>query len=323
MRKKALHLLDRLDQFGSRIYLNMRPQHPSLMVWVFHVLFRDEKAISQKEVFPFEQLTADQLATFISYLQKQGHTFVTPQQILAGLPSTGFYHLLTFDDGYYNNQWALPVLEAAQVPAVFHIATSYIERHRSFWWDVHFREKSRKGASMKAILAEQNQLKKVPFDQIESVLVEKYGAVAFEPLGDQDRPFMADELQAFAKHPLVYLGNHAHDHAILPHYAPAQMRQQIRKSQEYLTQLTGKAPAVIAYPNGESSPEAIEAATAEGLQLGLTGERKKYFLADPLPLMALGRVTLYGFRQIAGQVETYRSDRSMKWRNSLAENTRF
>jgi peptidoglycan/xylan/chitin deacetylase (PgdA/CDA1 family) len=167
---------------------------------------------------------------------------------------------------------------------------------------------------MQAILAEQNQLKKLTFDQVEVVLLKEYGASAFEPLGDLDRPFTADELQAFAKHPLVHLGNHTHDHAILPHYAPAQMRQQIRKSQEYLTQLTGEAPAVIAYPNGESSTEAIQAATAEGLQIGLTGEREKYFLADPLPLMALGRVTLYGFRQIAGQVETYRSDRSMKWR---------
>lgn len=314
MKQHLLHFLDRIDQFGSRIYLKLRTQQPSLLVWVFHVLFQDEKAIERKEVFPFEQLTVDQLATFISCIQALGHQFVSPQQILAGLPPDGFYHLLTFDDGYFNNQWALPVLEAAGAPAVFHIATSYIERNRSFWWDVHFREKGKQGAGMREILAAQNELKRLPFEQVESYLAEKYGEAAFQPIGDQDRPFRPEELRAFAQHPLVYLGNHTHDHAILPHYSPEKIREQIRLSQEYLTQLAGSQPEVIAYPNGEFSPDVTQLAAAEGLQLGLTGERQKHFLADSLPLMSLGRVTLYGFRQIAGQVATYRSDRSMKWR---------
>lgn len=313
MKQQLLHFLDQIDQLGSRLYLKMRPQQPSLLVWVFHVLFQDENAISRKEVFPFEQITVDQLAIFIACIQQQGHTFVTPQQILDGLPPDGFYHLLTFDDGYFNNQWALPVLETAKVPAVFHIATSYTERNRSFWWDVHFREKGKMGASMKEILAEQNELKALPFDQLEALLVKKYGSKACEPRGDQDRPFTPEELKAFAQHPLVHLGNHTHDHAILPHYSPDQVSQQIRKSQAYLTELTGKTPTVIAYPNGGFSDETIQLSAEGGLQLGLTGERKKYFLADSMPLMSLGRVTLYGFRGIAGQVETYRSDRSMKW----------
>ncbi len=314
MMQAMLHQLDKLDQCFARIYLGIQKQRPSLMIWVFHSLFQDEKALQEKSLFPFEQLTVGQLARFISHFQQKGHAFVTPEQVLAGLPAGGFYQMLTFDDGYYNNKWALPVLEAYQVPAVFHIATSYIEQHRSFWWDVHFRENVKQGMSMKAILAGQNQLKKLPFGEVEAVLEKQFGKAAFEPLGDQDRPFTAQELKAFAQHPLVQLGNHSHNHAILLHHSEAEIRLQIRQSQQYLADLTGTRPRVIAYPNGECSPQVAEIAQAEGLELGLTGERKKYFFDEPMPLMRLGRVTLYGFRQIAGQAETYRSDRSLKWR---------
>jgi peptidoglycan/xylan/chitin deacetylase (PgdA/CDA1 family) len=313
MKQTLLHFLDRLDQIGSRTFIRLSPPQPALMVWVFHVLFKDEKAISKKEVFPFEQLRVDQLETFISTLQQKGHRFVTPQQIVDGLPREGFFHLLTFDDGYFNNSWALPVLEAYGVPAVFHIATGYVERPRSFWWDAHYRAKSAKGASIKEILAEQNQLKQLPFDEVEAFLIKKYGPSILEPVGDQDRPFSKDELVAFAQHPLVHLGNHTQDHAILPYYQENQIREQIRNAQQFLEELSGETPQVIAYPNGEFSPAIANIAKAEGLQLGLTGERKKYSLNRPIPRMTMGRVAIYGFRQIAGQVDTYRSDRSMKW----------
>lgn len=44
--------------------------------------------------------------------------------------------LVTFDDGYLDNHdVALPILQRHGVPAVFFIATHYIEERRTFWWD--------------------------------------------------------------------------------------------------------------------------------------------------------------------------------------------
>jgi len=44
--------------------------------------------------------------------------------------------LVTFDDGYRDNlETALPILQRQGVPAVFFIATDYVEERRLFWWD--------------------------------------------------------------------------------------------------------------------------------------------------------------------------------------------
>ncbi len=44
--------------------------------------------------------------------------------------------LITFDDGYRDNyDVALPILQKHGVPAVFFIATDYVEERRLFWWD--------------------------------------------------------------------------------------------------------------------------------------------------------------------------------------------
>lgn len=44
--------------------------------------------------------------------------------------------LVTFDDGYRDNHdVALPVLSRLGIPAVFFVATSYVEERRLFWWD--------------------------------------------------------------------------------------------------------------------------------------------------------------------------------------------
>lgn len=44
--------------------------------------------------------------------------------------------LVTFDDGYLDNyQVALPILRRRGIPAVFFIATDYLEHRKVFWWD--------------------------------------------------------------------------------------------------------------------------------------------------------------------------------------------
>ena len=41
--------------------------------------------------------------------------------------------MLTFDDGYYNNHLALPVLEEFDVPALFFISTNHVKQQKCFW----------------------------------------------------------------------------------------------------------------------------------------------------------------------------------------------
>src|SRR5215475_11334813 len=56
--------------------------------------------------------------------------------------------LVTFDDGYRDNHdIALPILKRYDVPAIFFVATSYIEERRLFWWDRinHILKSSKRG----------------------------------------------------------------------------------------------------------------------------------------------------------------------------------
>ena len=44
--------------------------------------------------------------------------------------------VITFDDGYADNLAAAkPRLESHGVPAIFFVATDYVEEQREFWWD--------------------------------------------------------------------------------------------------------------------------------------------------------------------------------------------
>ena len=95
--------------------------------------------------------------------------------------------LLTFDDGYYNNIRALPVLEEFNVPAVFFVSTEHVKQNKCFWWDVLHRERAAQGASFVQIYREGLAFKAFRTEQIEEALKKRFGPQAFFPRGDLDR----------------------------------------------------------------------------------------------------------------------------------------
>ena len=82
-------------------------------------------------------------------------------------PVLGFSHAadsmqgvaITFDDGYYNNTLALPILEEFDVPAAFFICSDNVQQNRCFWWDVLYRELMAEGAPRSVIYQEGLALK--------------------------------------------------------------------------------------------------------------------------------------------------------------------
>ena len=66
--------------------------------------------------------------------------------------------------------------------------------------------------------------------------------------------------------PLVTLGNHTRNHAILVNYDRAGAGAQIRSAQQDLLSWTGRAPVAIAYPNGNFDDTAV--AEARGRRPG-------------------------------------------------------
>src|SRR6185503_14729774 len=86
------------------------------------------------------------LRQLIEYYLDSGYRFIGPPDLLRGLDAGGKYAMLTFDDGYYNNVHALPILQEYRVPAVFFISTNHVRQNKCFWWDVLHRERMAQGA---------------------------------------------------------------------------------------------------------------------------------------------------------------------------------
>jgi peptidoglycan/xylan/chitin deacetylase (PgdA/CDA1 family) len=172
-----------------------------------------------------------------------------------------------------------------------------------------YRERKKRGAADSAIEKERKILKPMTHDRIEDHLAREFGSAAMKPVGDLDRPFTPAELRDFARDPLVHLGNHTADHAILVNYDEAGVRAQMSKAQEDLAGMTGTAPRTVSYPNGNSNPMVRRVARELGFDLGIGLEyRKNPLPMDPNSAMDIGRFLPWGDAPFEAQWEVFRSD---------------
>jgi peptidoglycan/xylan/chitin deacetylase (PgdA/CDA1 family) len=276
------------DSLIARAYLSMFRERNSLMSFLFHSLFRDEQEIARNLVDPLQRTTVAQFRRFVEYYLNHGYRFIGPGELLEGVDPEGKYAMITFDDGYYNNTLALPILEEYKVPALFFVSTDNVLQNKCYWWDVLYRERIAQGATARQAYADGVAMKTKTTEQIEAELEARFGPDSS-----------------------VHLGNHTANHAILTNYSPEQVRAQILGAQESLRQMTGLTPTVIAYPNGAHSGRVIEVCGEIGLKLGFTVQPRKNLLpldVNSPEVFSLGRFTPHGESEIEGQCRTYRSD---------------
>jgi len=302
------------DDAVARVYLSLFRERGALISFLFHSLFRDEAEIARDLVDPLQRTTTKQFRQLIEYYLYHGYRFISPDQLPHGLQSGGKYVLLTFDDGYYNNSLALPILAEFGVPALFFISTNHVRQQKCYWWDVLYRERVAEGASRSEAYGEALSMKGLQTRQIEEKLAQLFGPNVMTPRGDLDRPFSARELTDFARSPYVYLGNHTADHAILTNYTAEQVRVQVQSAQDALREMTGRTPIAIAYPNGAFNGEIVQICREAGLELGFTvrSGKSRLPLDDRWPgMMELKRFIPHGHAPITRQCQTCRSDVSI------------
>jgi len=303
-----------LDQMLASVCLGAVGEPRSLLIFLFHSLFRDGDEARAGVVDPQQSITVDMLRRFVSHFLEHSYRFVSPADIVKGLDSGGRNVLITFDDGYYNNLRALPVLEEFGVPAVFFVSSDHIEKGKAFWWDVVFREFRKRHRTDPEIRDAIAGYKRLTTAAVESDLRLQFGDAALSPVADLDRPFRVAELEEFAKHPLVFMGNHTKDHAILTNYSDAEARKQISDGQKDIFEMTGRMPEMIAYPNGKASPAIQAAAWDAGLRLGVgvcPGKNRVPLQVDTGRAMEMKRFTLWGDAEIEMQCRISRSSLSL------------
>jgi peptidoglycan/xylan/chitin deacetylase (PgdA/CDA1 family) len=300
-----------LDEKFARSVFSTAQEESTLLCFLFHGLFENQEEYRSGLLDPQQGITVEMFRAFVRHFHEQAYVFVSPQQILEGLRPGGRYMLLTFDDGYFNNIRALPPMEEFDAPAVFFISSDHVGEGKAFWWDATFREGRKRGKTEAEIRRMVAGYKRMKTEEVESDLKMEFGKDALCPVGDLDRPFTPDELRKFAKHPLVSIGNHTKNHAILTNYSQAEVREQIQGGQEALQKMTGVIPQVISYPNGNGSPEIEQAARETGLQLGVVvrGGTNRLPLDIGAPqAMSLKRFILWGDRGIDAQCRASRAN---------------
>jgi peptidoglycan/xylan/chitin deacetylase (PgdA/CDA1 family) len=301
------------DSLLSKTYLRVFTERQALLIFLFHGLFLDDAEIGLHLVHPQQGITISHFREFVDHFSHHGYRFVSPNDVITGLDPAGHYCLIAFDDGYYSNHRALPVLEQYNVPAVFFISSNHVQQGKMFWWDVIYRERWRARVAPAVIEQEINELKTKKTTDAEAYVKQRFGPDALRPLGDLDRPFTPSELREFAKNRHVVIGNHTADHALLTNYPLDEVREQIAQAQQALLEMTGIEPNSIAYPNGYYNRDIVEVTRQVGLKLGLTVDLRKNRLPlhpESPDLMRLGRLILNG-GNIRRQCEVARSDLSL------------
>ena len=309
------HIFNLFDEQLALAHLALVPERPALLVFMFHVLFEHEADIQRHLVDPQQRVTTQVFAEFIAYYQAHGYAFVTPADVLRGLDPARKYALITFDDGYFNNLLALPILRRYRVPATFFISTHHVQANRAFWWDVLYRERHQQPLPPAEQAAEYELLKQMRHEEVEQYLLTHFGPAALRPVSDLDRPFTPAELAAFAREPEVVLGNHTAHHAVLTNYSPPAAAQELAEAQHYLAQLAGAPPDAVAYPNGNVSVAVVEAARGVGLRLGVTVRAAKNYLPFAqyhVDNLLLNRFLIWGDQDVRRQCALFRTDFHLK-----------
>jgi peptidoglycan/xylan/chitin deacetylase (PgdA/CDA1 family) len=310
MVEEIRNLVRLTDKMVANLYLAVRQERGALLCFLFHSLFANQQEIDQNVVNPLQRTTVSDFRQFIEYYLQNGYRFISLDDLLGGLDADGKYALITFDDGYFSNMLARPVLEEFGVPAIFFISTDNVREQKSFWWDVLYRERMAQNASRGEIYREGLTLKKQRTYQIEEYLRKTFGEGSLKPRGDIDRAFSAEELREFARSPMVSLGNHTANHEILTNCTRDEMKEQIATAQQWLAEQTSKPVVSIAYPDGGIDQTVLDVCRELGFRAGFNVEPKKNLLpiADSSAMLQLNRFATHDKDSIPSQCRVYRSD---------------
>jgi peptidoglycan/xylan/chitin deacetylase (PgdA/CDA1 family) len=269
------------------------------------------------------EVTPEFLDTAISRLKTQGYEFIALSDVPRRLeePSDRPVAVFTLDDGYRNNaEYALPVFARHGVPFTVFVAQGLAEHSQPLWWEIMGRLLRHteaiafdfgRGSETLEVKSTAQQIEAFSRfaayvwsrGEAEAVgelcrLAERHGV---DPLAiTADLVMGPEELRAFAAHPLVSLGAHTVTHRKLSLLDAEEATAEMRRSADWLENLTGERPTSIAYPYGgrdAAGPREFSAARDLGFVIGVTTQPGTLSAADLPRLTGLPRISLNGHFQ--------------------------
>ena len=198
----------------------------------------------------FHDSPACEIADVLSALKDWGFRFVSSDDVLAGHAADGSCAWISFDDGWRETAEVVPVLERFAAPASLFIAPG--ETARGWVWT----------DNLWSMLPDSvwRQWYSLPS-------AERYAHVDAAWTGRAHPRRLLDEagVRQLAGHPLVTVENHFWTHPSAPHRPEKEVLEELDRAQRTLSDWTGRAPRLAAYPFGRGTPSLDAALRARGL----------------------------------------------------------
>ena len=230
----------------------------------------------------------DQIAHLVAHYNPVNEDAVV-KAVLEGADLPPRAVLVTFDDADCDfGDIAWPILRAANVPVILFVPTAYPDQaDRRFWWDelidaVNETEKEaliidglRIALSSPAEKRDAIRTLKGRVQQLEPAEIPAWIHDLRENAAVGESPPRVHSWEALRQLAAegVSIGAHTRTHPFLDRLPAAELEEEIAGSVRELTEQLGRVPRSFAYPNGRTSPAAIEAVRAAGLALAFTTER--------------------------------------------------
>jgi peptidoglycan/xylan/chitin deacetylase (PgdA/CDA1 family) len=310
-------LIDKMGFILNPMILKFKSEKNQLLIFYFHGVYDSIQQKMERHVSPQNNVTKEQLSEFVQYFLLNNYQFISPKDLEKGVEEDKSYVMITFDDGYYNNIYSLPVLEEFQVPATFFITTKNLVTNSSYWWDVVYKYRTQEGACLKCVHDEQQYLKRFNHSDIDQYLLDNFGKDCFIPWSEVDRPMSIKELKRFANHELVTIGNHTHNHSILTKYTLKEAAEEFKKSNDILTEILGYSPNIMAFPNGNYSNSLVRMAYEAGFKYVFTTNSE----INRLPLKKTKVILLNRFMAREISIHDYGSFSRLGYDGSLLYNS--
>jgi len=276
--KRIPSVIEKLGYLFNPFILNFITENNRVTVFYFHGIYSSDKERMLNHVDPQNNVTINEFKDFVDYFLEHNYIFIKPEDLLSDLPKDKIYGIISFDDGYFNNLLAIDLLNKYKIPAVVFVTTKNIEEHSSYWWDIIYKYRKREDKQILDIKKEQGYLKKFKYSYINEYIKKNFGMKSMCPWSEIDRPLTIDELKILSYNPLISIGNHTHNHAILINYNEDEIREELHQSNKIIINITRKVPVSHAFPNGLFNDLVLKVAKEVGFRMVFTTVQKKNIL---------------------------------------------
>lgn len=289
------------------------------------------------------EITPDFLGDALRLVRRRGYELVSMDEAVRRLRQDDprRFAVLTFDDGYHDHaDYALPVMQALNVPGTFYIAPGFVERSAALWWEeveailamndqisldhptrevrLETRTARQKHSAFNHIY---RRIRSLPWGAARAATAElarKYGISS----ADQAEKACLDwnGVRMLASDRLVTIGAHTVNHPVLASCQDTMITDELRQSRAILVHQLQRPVRHLAYPYGDvtaAGAREFETAREIGFDSAVTTRPGLIENSHADALTALPRVSLNGCFQSLDQLDVLISGAPFMIRNTL------